>query len=70
MSNIPMKLRNILVTKCEGCYVRNEEEKLVAVIGLKDVIVVNTKDGLLVCHKDNSQDVREAAELDKLLKGL
>jgi mannose-1-phosphate guanylyltransferase len=37
-------------------------EKFTAVIGLKDVVVIDTKDALLVCHRDNVQDVRDAVE--------
>jgi mannose-1-phosphate guanylyltransferase len=32
--------------------------KLTALVGLKDVIVVDTEDALLVCHKDHDQKVR------------
>jgi mannose-1-phosphate guanylyltransferase len=36
--------------------------KLAALVGLKDVIVVDAKDALLVCHKDSDQRVREVIE--------
>lgn len=36
----------------ENAYVRNEEEKDIAIIGLDNVVVVNTPDGLLVARKD------------------
>ena len=36
--------------------------KPVAVIGLSDVVVVDSEDGLLVCHKDMVQEVKKAAE--------
>jgi len=36
----------------ENVYVRNEETKPVAVIGLDNVVVVNTPDGILVARKD------------------
>lgn len=41
------------------CFVYNEEEKLVAGVGLDGMIVINTKDALLVCHKDHVPDVKE-----------
>lgn len=41
------------------CFVYNEEEKLVAGVGLDGMIIVNTKDALLVCHKDDVPDVKE-----------
>jgi len=40
--------------------------KLTAFIGVKDLIVINTKDALLVCHKDQDQRVRQV--LDALAK--
>jgi mannose-1-phosphate guanylyltransferase len=33
--------------------------KLVATIGVADLIIVDTPDALLVCNKDHEQDVRE-----------
>jgi len=44
-------------------------EKLIATIGLKDIVVVDTPDALLICHKDQSHRVKEVlSELeDKLL---
>jgi mannose-1-phosphate guanylyltransferase len=37
-------------------------DKLVAVIGLDDLIVVDTDDALLVCHKSRAQDVKKVVE--------
>jgi mannose-1-phosphate guanylyltransferase len=36
--------------------------KLTAIIGLKDVIVVDTEDALLICHKGSDQKVRDILE--------
>lgn len=36
--------------------------KPVVVIGLEDVAVVDTPDGILVCHKDHAQEVKTAAK--------
>jgi len=48
-----------------GCYVRSErsEGRLVATIGLKDLVIVDTPDVLLVCPKERAQDVRELVNL-------
>ncbi len=40
----------------------NDEEKPIAVIGLDDVVVVNTKNGLLVARKDVSQKVGDLSK--------
>jgi mannose-1-phosphate guanylyltransferase len=34
-------------------------DKLIVTIGVKDIIVVETPDALLICHKDRTQDVKE-----------
>lgn len=46
----------------ENVYVRNEEDKPVAVIGLDNIVVINTKDGILVARKDLSQKVGDVAK--------
>lgn len=50
----------------ENSYIHNSEDKPVAVIGLDNVVVVNTKDGLLVTRKDLGQKVGDAAK--KIIK--
>ena len=47
--------RVILDTKNTLVY----SDKLVVTIGIEDVIVIETPDALLLCHKDRSQDVKE-----------
>lgn len=48
-------------------------KKLVALVGMKDIIVVETRDALLICKRGRSQDVKkivdalEAEKLDHLL---
>ena len=43
-------------------------KKLIATIGLKDIVVVDTPDALLICHKDQSHKVKEILEkLDERL---
>jgi mannose-1-phosphate guanylyltransferase len=44
-----------------GCLIHGTE-RVVATIGLKDIIVVDTPDAVLVCHKDKAQDVRKIVE--------
>jgi mannose-1-phosphate guanylyltransferase/mannose-6-phosphate isomerase len=56
--------KNIIIDS-RSVYVRNEEEKPVAVIGLDNVAVVNTPHGVLVVRKDLSQKVKDAANLVK-----
>lgn len=53
---------NVELLEVENTYVRNDETKPIAVIGLDNVVVVNTKDGILVARKDLSQKVGEIAK--------
>ncbi|MCS4307700.1 mannose-1-phosphate guanylyltransferase/mannose-6-phosphate isomerase [Rheinheimera pacifica] len=48
---------DVLLEQCKNSYV-NAEERLVAVIGLDDVVVVETKDAVLVASKTHIQGVK------------
>jgi mannose-1-phosphate guanylyltransferase len=37
--------------------------RLVALCGLKDIVVVETADAVLVCHKDSVQDIKSLLPL-------
>ena len=50
-----------LLHDCSGCLV-SSESRLVTGVGLKDVIVVETKDSVLVANKQSSQDVKQLVE--------
>ena len=43
-------------------------KRLIATLGLKDIVVVDSDDALLVCHKDKAQEVRELTRLLKYRK--
>ena len=51
---------NILLDT-ENCLVYNPQ-KLTALIGVKDLIVVDTEDALLICRKDQDQKVKDIVE--------
>lgn len=50
-----------------NCLVFGPEEgkKIIATIGLEGLIIVDTKDALLICPKDRSQDVKKVVEAIK-----
>ncbi len=50
-----------------NCLIYNPE-KLTALVGVQDIIVVNTGDALLVCHKDSDQKVKELVDTLKKKK--
>jgi mannose-1-phosphate guanylyltransferase len=45
----------------EGLLIQGNGE-LVATIGVKNLIIIQTDDALLVCHKDRAQDVKKIVE--------
>jgi mannose-1-phosphate guanylyltransferase len=47
----------IVMIDSSGCVIRGEKN-LIAVLGLKDMVVVEAGDAILVCPRDRSQDVR------------
>lgn len=47
----------------QGCMVRSENrQKLIATVGLENIVIVDTEDSLLVMHKDHSQDIKAVIE--------
>ena len=46
----------------------NAEERLISVIGLDDVVVVETKDAVMVAHKDKVQDIKKVVNKLKVEK--
>ncbi len=52
---------DVLTEGTENCYIR-AEERLVATVGVKDHIVVETADAVLVAHRDHVQDVKRVVE--------
>lgn len=57
-----LKGDSIYALDVQNVYIRNEETKPIAVIGLDNVIVVNTPDGILVSRKDASHRTGEVAK--------
>jgi mannose-1-phosphate guanylyltransferase / mannose-6-phosphate isomerase len=39
--------------------IKSDSEKLISLIGISDIILVDTKDALLVCKKNKSQDIKK-----------
>ena len=54
-------LGDVKTIDTENCLVR-AENKLVATIGVKDLVVVETKDAVLVAHRDHVQKVKDLVE--------
>jgi len=52
---------DVMLHETNNSYVRTDG-KLVAAIGVDDLVIVSTKDVLVVAHKDSDQDVKKVAE--------
>lgn len=57
-------LGELITLAASGCVV-SSPHKLTALIGVEDLVVVDTPDALLVCRKDKAQDVKKLQELLK-----
>ncbi|HEX6339279.1 MAG TPA: mannose-1-phosphate guanylyltransferase [Jiangellaceae bacterium] len=51
-----------MLSDTSGSVVAVEDGRLVALLGLQDVIVVDTPDALLVCARDRAQDVKKLVD--------
>ncbi len=60
---------NTLMVDAKGCIVHSNDQKLILIGGLDDLIVVNTKDALLICKKENEQAIKEYVAKLKETKG-
>jgi len=60
---------NTMVIDSKGCIVHSTDKKLVLVGGVQDLIVVNTPEALLVCTKENEQQIKDYLAVVKETKG-
>jgi mannose-1-phosphate guanylyltransferase/mannose-6-phosphate isomerase len=52
---------DVYLDEVAGCYVR-AENRLVAALGVRDLVIVETDDAVLVAQKDHAQEVKQAVE--------
>ncbi len=52
---------DVIVHSTKDCYVRTDS-KLVTAVGLDDIVIVDTKDALMVAHRDSVQDAKLIAQ--------
>ncbi|KMW47009.1 mannose-1-phosphate guanylyltransferase/mannose-6-phosphate isomerase [Ralstonia insidiosa] len=52
---------DVLVEDASNTYVR-AEHRMVAAVGVKDLVIVETADAILVAHRDRAQDVKKVVE--------
>lgn len=51
--------KNVVVVDANNCMVHVPDNKLVLLQGLKDYIIVDTKDVLLICKKEKEQEIKQ-----------
>lgn len=51
-----------IVIDSNNNYIYSEKDKLVSTVGINDLIIVDNRDALLICKKDQSQKVKEVVE--------
>lgn len=59
-TNVTLGLNHLLDTK--GSLVYNYTNGVLTTVGVRDLLIVQTEDGTLVCHKDRAQDVKTLVE--------
>ncbi|PIR96655.1 MAG: mannose-1-phosphate guanylyltransferase [Candidatus Doudnabacteria bacterium CG10_big_fil_rev_8_21_14_0_10_41_10] len=58
--NVQLGLQSNLGTK--GSLIYNYTDNVLTTVGVKDLIIVQTEDGTLICHKNRAQDVKKLVE--------
>ena len=55
---------DVVMVDSRGCYVlgNGSQKKLLAGVGLKDLIIVETDDAILICSREHSQDVKQIVD--------
>jgi mannose-1-phosphate guanylyltransferase len=61
--------KNVMIMEANHCIVHAPDNKLVLLQGLEDFIIVDTKDVLLICKKENEQDIKDYVAEVKRNKG-
>ncbi|WP_434643749.1 hypothetical protein PQ692_04915 [Thermoanaerobacterium thermosaccharolyticum] len=52
---------NVISVDTKICIITGSD-KLIAILGIEDVIIVDTEEALLICSKDKAQNVKEVLQ--------
>ncbi|MFT6815272.1 MAG: mannose-1-phosphate guanylyltransferase [Sphingobacteriales bacterium] len=61
--------KNIIIYDSTDCIIKASDDKLIVAQGLKDFIVVDTKDALLICKTSKEQDIKKIVADVKKMSG-
>lgn len=54
---------NMVEVDTANNFIKKSGKKAVAIVGLEDIIVIDTEDALLICRKGHSQDVKKVVDI-------
>jgi mannose-1-phosphate guanylyltransferase len=57
-----VNLNGHILIDTSNCLI-DSSDRLVATVGINDMIIINTQDALLICHRDHAQNVKRVVEL-------
>ena len=52
---------DVLLHQSQGCLVKSES-RLVSLVGVEDLVVVETRDAVMIAHKDHTQDIKHITQ--------
>jgi mannose-1-phosphate guanylyltransferase/mannose-6-phosphate isomerase len=53
---------DVLALDSDNCFVRSTDRRMVALLGVHDLVVVDTPDAVLVASRDHAQDVKKLVD--------
>jgi mannose-1-phosphate guanylyltransferase/mannose-6-phosphate isomerase len=53
---------DVIAIDSHGCFVRGTERRLIAALGLRDIVIVDTPDAVLVAPRERVQDVKQLVD--------
>ena len=53
---------NVVAVDSSGCVIENNGKGVIGLVGLENIVVVQTDDAILICKKDKDQDVKKLVE--------
>jgi mannose-1-phosphate guanylyltransferase len=59
---VPGEKQDVSLIDTHNCYVRSARGKFIALIGVDDLVVVDTEDALLIMPRERAQDVRKVID--------
>lgn len=50
---------NVVVTDTKNCYINSTSEQIIATTGIENLIIISTKDAILIANKNSSQNIKD-----------